>query len=46
MALAASMGWELDQVDVATTILHAKVEEETYVEIPERVSPVGGDGRV
>lgn len=43
VALSASMGWELDQMDVATTFLHAKLEEEMCV---EGVVSVGGDGRI
>ena len=46
VALAASMGWELDQMDVATAFLYAKLEEETYVDIPEGVAPTGGVNRV
>ena len=45
IALAASMGWQLDQMDVTTAFLYAKLEEETYVDIPERVAP-GGEGKV
>lgn len=40
------MEWELDQMDVATAFLYAKLEEETYVDITEGVAPVGGDNRV
>ena len=29
VAVAASMGWELDHMDLATAFLYAKVEEET-----------------
>ena len=46
VALATSMGWELDSISVATTFLYAELEEETFPEIPEGVGPVGGDGRV
>ena len=46
VALAASMGWELDQMDVATAFLYAKLEEETFVDIPEGVAPVGEGNRV
>ena len=41
MALAAEMGWQLDQMDVATAFLYADLEEETFVEIPEGVAPMG-----
>ena len=41
VALAARMGWLLDQMDVATVFLYADLEEETFVEIPMRVAPVG-----
>ena len=34
VALAASMGWELDRMDVATAFLYAKLEEEMYINIP------------
>ena len=40
VALAASMGWELDRMDVATAFQYAKLEEETYVDIPKGVVPV------
>ena len=46
VALAASMGWELDQMDVATAFLYAKLEEETFVDIPEGAVPVGEGNRV
>ena len=46
VALATSMGWELDQMDVATSFLYAKLVEETYVDIPEGVVLVRGEGRV
>ena len=46
VALAASMGWELDQMDVATAFLYAKLEEETFVDIPEGVVPTGEGDRV
>ena len=45
IALAASLGWQLDQMDVTTAFLYAKLEEETYVDIPEGVAP-GGEGKV
>ena len=42
IALAAPIGWELDQMDVTTAFLHAKLEEETYVAMPcNRVSTLG-----
>ena len=46
VALVAPMGWELDQMDVATLLPYAKLGEETYVEIPVGVVPVGGVNRV
>ena len=45
VALTASMGWELDQMDAAIAFLYAKMEEDTYVDISKRVAPVGGDNR-
>ena len=41
MALAAGIGWHLDQMDVATAFLYADLEEETFVEIPKGVALVG-----
>ena len=41
MALAAGIGWHLDQMDVASAFMYAELEEETFVEIPEAVAPVG-----
>jgi hypothetical protein len=35
IALAASMGWKLHQVDVNTTFLNGDIEEEVYIEQPE-----------
>ena len=35
IALAASMGWRLHQMDVKTTFLNGEIEEEVYVEQPE-----------
>ena len=46
VALAASIGWELDQMDVATAFLYAKLEEDNFVDIPEGVVPVGEGDRV
>ena len=40
------MGWELDQMDVATAFLYAKLEEETFVNIPEGFVPIRGGDRV
>ena len=37
-ALAAGVGWELDQMDVTTAFLYAELDEETYIEIPEGVA--------
>ena len=42
VAPAASVGWELDQMDVATAFLYAGLEEETYIDILGGVVPVGG----
>ena len=41
VALAAGIGWHLDQMDVATAFLYADLEEEIFVEIPEGVALVG-----
>eukprot|EP00253_Pinus_taeda_P031562 PITA_31562 len=35
IALAASQGWNLHQMDVKTTFLHGLIKEEVYVEQPE-----------
>jgi hypothetical protein len=32
IALAASMGWRLHQMDVKTTFLNGEIEEEVYIE--------------
>jgi hypothetical protein len=32
LALAASMGWKLHQMDVKTTFLNGEIEEEVYIE--------------
>jgi hypothetical protein len=35
IALAASMGWKLHQMDVKTTFLNGEIKEEVYIEQPE-----------
>jgi hypothetical protein len=35
IALAASMGWRLHQMDVKTTFLTGEIEEEVYIEQPD-----------
>jgi hypothetical protein len=35
IALVASMGWKLHQMDVKTTFLNGEIEEEVYIEQPE-----------
>ena len=35
LAVAASEGMHMEQLDVATTFLYANLEEEVYLEIPE-----------
>jgi hypothetical protein len=35
IALAASMGWKLHQMNVKTTFLNGEIEEEVYIEQPE-----------
>ena len=41
------MGWELDQMDVATAFLYAKLEDVTCIDIPEEAGAelVGGGNR-
>jgi hypothetical protein len=34
IALAASMGWKLHQMDVKTSFLNGEIEEEVYIEHP------------
>jgi hypothetical protein len=35
IALAASMGWRLHQMDVKTTFLNGEIEDEVYIEQPD-----------
>jgi hypothetical protein len=35
IALASSMGWKIHQMDVKTTFLNGKIEQEVYIEQPE-----------
>jgi hypothetical protein len=35
IALAASMGWKLHQIDVKTNFLNGEIEEEVYIEQPD-----------
>ena len=35
IALAASMGWRLHQMDVKTTFLNGEIGEEIYIEQPD-----------
>jgi hypothetical protein len=35
IALSASQGWNLHQMDVKTRFLHGSIKEEVYVEQPE-----------
>ena len=35
IALVASQGWNLHQMDVKTAFLHGSIKEEVYVEQPE-----------
>jgi hypothetical protein len=35
IALVASMGWKLHQMDVKTSFLNGEIEEEVYIEQPE-----------
>jgi hypothetical protein len=35
ISLAASMGWNLHQMDVKTTFLNGAIEEEVYIEQPQ-----------
>ena len=41
VALAVGMGSELDHMDIASAFLYADLEEEFFLEIPERVAQVG-----
>ena len=45
IAMAASLGWSLDQMDVSPAFLYADREEETYVDLPEGVSTSGRGGQ-
>ena len=46
VALTEEMGWQLNQMDVATAFVYADLEEETFVEIPEGVALVGEEDMV
>ena len=37
LAAAAANGWHMEQMDVTTAFLHAELEKEVYLEIPEGV---------
>lgn len=48
MAMAASNGWHMEQMDVTTSFLYADLVEEIYLEIPEGMFPesAGMEGKV
>ena len=41
LAMAASEGMQMEQLDVTTTFLYAELKEEVYLEIPEGMFPDG-----
>ena len=46
IALASAMGWRLHQMDMKTTLLNGEIEDEAYVEQPDRFIVHGKESHV
>eukprot|EP00253_Pinus_taeda_P032308 PITA_32308 len=46
LTLSAQMGWKIHQMDMKTTFLNGKIEEEVYIEQPEGFETFYGDSHV
>jgi hypothetical protein len=46
ISLAASMGWNLHQMDVKTSFLNGAIEEEVYIEQPQGFEVHSRDTRI
>jgi hypothetical protein len=46
MAIAAKMGWKINQMDVKTTFLNGFTEEEVYIEQPQGFEVLGRESHM
>eukprot|EP00253_Pinus_taeda_P020704 PITA_20704 len=46
LALSTQMGWKIHQIDVKTTFLNGKIEEEVYIKQPEGFQAFDRDSHV
>jgi hypothetical protein len=46
MAIAAEMGWNIHQMDVKTAFLNGFIEEEVYIEQPQRFKVLGRESNM
>jgi hypothetical protein len=46
MAIAAAMGWKIDQMDVKTAFLNGHIEEEVYIEQPQGFEVFGRESHM